>query len=263
MLIRRIYSLVNGLEKKLTDIQKELVKMEEQIITIEKEIEKLQSTEKNIVEWLDWKPNQNIRRRLYEKAGMDTAEYVIKYMNQTRAFNRTLDILPYAISEVTVSEGIYLEFGVFSGKTINKIAETVPKQIIYGFDSFEGLPEKWRTGYEEGTFKVNTLPEVKENVVLVKGWFDKTIPQFLEKHIEPCAFIHIDCDLYSSTKTVFSYLRNRIVKGTVIVFDEYFNYPGWQEGEYRAFQEFVEENNLKYEYLAYVEILEQVAVRII
>lgn len=159
--------------------------------------------------------------------------------------------------------GLFLEFGVYSGKTINTIAEAVPDQLVYGFDSFEGLPEVWRTGYEKGTFQTDTLPEIKKNVVLVKGWFDEKLPAFLKKHLEPCAFIHIDCDLYSSTKTVLSLLKDRIVEGTVIVFDEYFNYPGWQEGEYRAFQEFIEENHLNYEYLAYVEIMEQVAVRIV
>jgi hypothetical protein len=52
------------------------------------------------------------------------------------------------------------------------------------------------------------------------------------------------------------------VEGTVIVFDEYFNYPGWENHEFKAFQEFVEQTNLKYEYLAYNRRHEQVAVKI-
>lgn len=50
---------------------------------------------------------------------------------------------------------------------------------------------------------------------------------------------------------------------TVIVFDEYFNYDGWRQGEFRAFQEFVTEANLGYEYLTYNHRHQQVAVRII
>jgi hypothetical protein len=46
-------------------------------------------------------------------------------------------------------------------------------------------------------------------------------------------------------------LKNQIASGTVIVFDEYFNYPNWQQHEYRAFQEFVKDFNIKYEYIAY------------
>ena len=62
----------------------------------------------------------------------------------------------------------------------------------------------------------------------------------------PVAFIHVDCDLYSSTKTIFSLLSDRIVPGTIILFDEYFNYPNWQQHEYKALQEFVDTKNIKY-----------------
>ena len=48
-----------------------------------------------------------------------------------------------------------------------------------------------------------------------------------------------------------------------IVFDEYFNYPNWQKHEFKAFQEFVAANGIKYEYIGYVTTLEQAAVRII
>jgi len=69
---------------------------------------------------------------------------------------------------------------------------------------------------------------------------------------------HIDCDLYSSTKTVFDWLKPRIRAGT-IVFDEYFNYPNWHQHEFKAFKEFVEECHVKYEYLGYARI--QAAVK--
>ena len=68
--------------------------------------------------------------------------------------------------------------GVFSGKTINHIAKKI-KYNIYGFDSFEGLPEFWREGFEKGTFNLEKkLPIVEPNVKLIKGWFDKTLQNF-------------------------------------------------------------------------------------
>jgi hypothetical protein len=76
------------------------------------------------------------------------------------------------------------------------------------------------------------------------------------------AFLHMDADLYSSTRTVLDMMAPRIVPGTVIVFDEFFNYPGWREGEYRAFMEFVAAHAAQFEWLAYCETHEQVAVRI-
>lgn len=138
----------------------------------------------------------------------------------------------------------------------------MPDKIIYGFDSFEGLPETWRNGFEETSFNLNgNLPQVNENVRLVKGWFNETLPAFVKEHPEPCAFIHVDCDLYSSTKTIFNELKNQIVPGTVIAFDEYFNYPGWQESEYKAFMEFIAWSGLNFEYIARTNY-EQVAVKI-
>lgn len=157
---------------------------------------------------------------------------------------------------------MYLEFGVYTGTTINHIAKLID-DTVYGFDSFKGLPENWRSGYGEGTFRIDGLPEVEKNVKLIPGWFDETLPEFLEDHKENVAFIHVDSDLYSSAKIIFTYLKDRIVSGTIIVFDEYFNYPGWRDGEYKAFKEFINETGKKFRYLAYVEISEQVAVEII
>ena len=56
---------------------------------------------------------------------------------------------------------------------------------------------------------------------------------FLEK---ASSFLHIDSDLYSSARTVLFLLHEQIVSGTIIEFDEYFNYPNWKQHEYKAFQ---------------------------
>lgn len=237
-------------------------------IFIQKELELLEDIQKIVtvsnkkVYRNDWEPNQNIRKQMYEIAKAQTAEYVLKNMSKVKAFNVSLDILTYAISEAVI-KGQYLEFGVYSGGTINHIAKLLPDETVYGFDCFEGLPETWRSGYEQGCFKIEKLPDVKSNVNLVKGLFVETLPIFVQAHSEVCALIHIDCDLYSSTVCVLEGLREQIVEGTILVFDEYFNYPGWQDGEFRAFQEFVAKYHLKYEYIGYVEISEQVAVKII
>ena len=100
------------------------------------------------------------------------------------------------------------------------------------------------------------------NAVLVEGLFADSLPGFLREHPEPVGFLHIDCDLYSSTRTVLTLLAPRLRPGSVIVFDEYFNYPGWQEGEHKAFQEVVAETGLGYEYLGYNRVQTQLAVRI-
>ena len=75
--------------------------------------------------------------------------------------------------------------------------------------------------------------------------------------------MHIDCDLYSSTKTVLENFHSRIKTGTIIVFDEYFNYPGWQEGEYKAFVEYIEKSDFSFEYIGYCRYHQQVALKIV
>ena len=95
---------------------------------------------------------------------------------------------------------LWLEFGVFQGRTINYIS-SFTNDKVYGFDCFNGLPEKWIDGFEKGTFDLNgQLPRVKENVILIKGLFQDTLTTFLNSMNKKVSFVHIDCDLYSSTK---------------------------------------------------------------
>jgi predicted O-methyltransferase YrrM len=146
-----------------------------------------------------------------------------------------------------IKEGLILEFGVATGDTINKIAKAVENRTVYGFDSFEGLPEDWRPGYGTGSFKQNKIPEVLPNVQLVVGLFSDTLPKFVQEHTEPVAFIHVDCDLYSSTKCIFDNLKDKMQDGTIIAFDEIRAYPGFEQHEYKAFNEFLEENKYQWE----------------
>ena len=184
-------------------------------------------------------------------------------MPKVRAFDDRERYLEYVLKQVDDS-GQYIEFGVFQGKSINFISSLKPDKIIYGFDSFEGLPETWwqESRFPKGHFSLNgKLPQVNKNVRLIKGWFNDTLPEFVKEHPEKCAFIHLDCDLYSSAKTIFTELKNQIISGTIIAFDDYFDYPGWQEGEYKAFMEFIAETNLEFEYIARTNSI-RVAVRI-
>eukprot|EP01040_Poterioochromonas_malhamensis_P006366 gene6366-6859_t len=148
-------------------------------------------------------------------------------------------------------ETLWLEFGVFRGSTINYISSHTSGEV-YGFDSFLGLPEKWRDGFDKGAFHMGHLPSVHANVRLLKGWFNETLPRFLrDTHPKKISFIHIDCDLYSSTKYVFDLVKDRLSAGSVIVFDELLNYPGFDgdRGELKAFYEFVTENAVKFEWI--------------
>jgi hypothetical protein len=167
-----------------------------------------------------------------------------------------MDHIQYSLDQVRISSGLYLEFGVREGDSVSFIANYITPRIIYGFDSFEGIPEDWKRRkdgtltYPEGTFSMNGVPEVKDNVRLIKGWFNITLPRFVNEHSEEVSFINIDSDLYSSAKTILTELNNQIIPGTIIYFDEITGwgdlieqYDNWEEGEYKALVEWMNEFN--------------------
>lgn len=146
-------------------------------------------------------------------------------------------------------DGAHCEFGVFSGRTINLCADRRPDVRFDGFDSFEGLPEEW-AGYAAFDFdRKGNMPAVRSNVELHVGWFDVTIPPYRSK-IDKIAYLHVDCDLYSSTVCIFENLGDKLMDGAVIVFDEYFCYPGFEAHEYKAFAEYLAETGKKVEWFA-------------
>lgn len=147
---------------------------------------------------------------------------------------------------------LWMEFGVFSGKSINYISNFTD-DIVYGFDSFYGLPEDWRDGFGKGAFNMNgKYPRVNKNVKLIPGLFEDTLSNFLNENEQKISFIHMDADLYSSTKYVLNALKSRMDAGCIVLFDELVNYPGYDgnNGELRALYEFIQENKIKYEWVA-------------
>jgi len=169
-----------------------------------------------------------------------------------------LDLLPdFPLLERLIEQeipqipGLILEFGVYKGYSIRRIACAVeavaPNRIVYGFDSFEGIPEDWNN-MKAGTFATE-IPYVPANVRLITGWFDQVLEDFLKTTKEPIAFLHVDCDLYSSTDYIFRMLEDRFVSGTIIAFDELAYYDGYEEGEYKAFIELIKRTKKVFNFL--------------
>lgn len=144
-----------------------------------------------------------------------------------------------------------LEFGVFKGNTLRQIRLSLREDIqVFGFDSFRGLPEDWvmQDGkvIKAGSMNANAIPTIK-GVKIFDGWFNDTIPVYLQEAC-PIALLHVDCDLYSSTKEVLWGLNDFIVPGTIIVFDEWFycHEKQFDDHEQKAFYEWAEAKNRKY-----------------
>lgn len=197
------------------------------------------------------------------QAASSSATLIDLLMRNAKACSSRLDVMHAAFSASSTHDGFVCELGVYRGQSLNEIARHYAPEKVYGFDTFTGLPEFWRDGFPEGSFDVSSEKLVFEkNCVLYKGLFSDTLPTFLEQVKAPAKLIHVDCDLYSSTISALHILSPRIQPGTVIVFDEYFNYPGWQEHEHRALCEFLELTGYGCKYLAYNKIGQQIAIAI-
>lgn len=167
-----------------------------------------------------------------------------------------------AAARLAPAQGLVLEFGVGHGESLGWLASEAAGRRVVGFDSFEGLPEDWRTGFERGAFDDASPDRPGSPGELVVGWFDDTLPEFLSGTGEPISLLHVDCDLYSSTVTVLAAALPRMAPGGVVVFDEFFNYPGWSHHEAKAWQQAVATMGLTPEYVGYVPSWEQVSARL-
>ncbi|HNP63412.1 MAG TPA: class I SAM-dependent methyltransferase [Woeseiaceae bacterium] len=194
------------------------------------------------------------------EAKRETLDYIRQHMIDAPYFEKHQALVQYAVNQVGTS-GLTLEFGVGRGKSIRWIAGAVT-DTVHGFDSFEGIQEHWN-GNPIGSFAQKKLPKVPDNVEFHIGYFDETLPAFLQLRDDPVAFLHVDCDLYSSTVCIFEHLGQRLQPGTIILFDEYYNFHRWKQHEFRAFQEFVASSGIEYEYIAFSVTGQQVAVRVL
>lgn len=141
-------------------------------------------------------------------------------------------------------EGVALEFGVGRGESTRIIAEHMP---VIGFDSFQGLPEDWRDEFPKGSFAADP-PYGITNCRLVVGRFEQTLWSYPLNNL-PIGLVHIDCDLYSSTKTVLDYVP--LTPGCVVVFDEWHGYDGCEAHEKRAWREYADRTRITWTVLGH------------
>lgn len=126
------------------------------------------------------------------------------------------------------------EFGVYQGETVRLIgelfyAQQLPMDVIYGFDSFQGLPDE-APGvdrfylFNRGMFADVGNVWAARNAKYIKGWFSDLTPEDVTaNHMKPASLVHIDGDLYRSAvdSLTFMFANKLIVPGTVVAYDEF------------------------------------------
>lgn len=137
------------------------------------------------------------------------------------------DVLAEAI-KLAPARGSFAEFGVATGTTLKVLAAN---RFTLGFDSFQGLPEAWNR-LPKGEFAQKDPPLVANSRLVIGLYGPDTL-----KVKEPCALLHVDCDLYQSAKIALEWFKQNRAPNAVVVFDEFFGYESCEQHEQRAWAE--------------------------
>ena len=205
---------------------------------------------------------------------IDAASAVVGFILNSRPVMRAIEIVDnrspncmcergmlrqaFVFKSINKVEGDYFEFGLWKGKTF-RYAHHMKRRfqqnelMLWGFDSFQGLPEiddAKDNVWHEGAFKCSEADfrrilrrsGVKESeYTLVPGFYEDSLNEALDERLigKKAAIVYVDCDLYLSTKVVIEYIRRYFTNGTILCFDDFYNYRGAaDQGEQLALSEF-------------------------
>lgn len=177
--------------------------------------------------------------------------HLLEAMNHLRVAGAAGRVLPQT----------FFEFGCHSGRTFSAAVNAsrylrMSNAQFYAFDSFEGLPETneaddgyFRTG-SFCTSRADFVRIVKEKTGLklpdaniVQGFYCDSLTAELQARLPKVGVVHIDVDLYSSTMDVLAFLKPLLVPGSLLVFDDWYCFPGGSlQGERKALSEFLQTN---------------------
>jgi O-methyltransferase len=121
--------------------------------------------------------------------------------------------------------GDMAELGVARGASAKMIAARAPDRVLHLFDTFEGLPDP--SAQDGARFKKrqyrHTLEEVQGyldsgNLRFYKGLFPETASDLSTTRF---AFVHLDADLYESTRAGLEWFYPRLNRGGILVSHDY------------------------------------------
>lgn len=168
-----------------------------------------------------------------------------------------------------IPEGNLLEFGVYNGNTLARLIQRKQFVEVWGFDSFQGLPDNkegnpdWPIGafnsVRDGGF--NNAEEIKAYIInragrpdikLVEGFFNESLTADLGERLHNTAsYIHLDCDLYTSTADVLNWLlKYRVPKeGSLFRYDDWYGFSNIG-GQKAAHERYAQKYNASFQMVA-------------
>ncbi len=146
------------------------------------------------------------------------------------------------LQSVNHLEGNIAEVGCYKGGIGYYLSKYSIGKSVYLFDTFEGIPMKSKYDrHKIGDFDKVSYEEVKDyfkddiNVRVIKGVFPISAKEHISDTDKFC-FVHLDADQYESTKDALEFFYPKMVKGGIIVFDDWL----WLKGVIVAIREFFE-----------------------
>ena len=201
--------------------------------------------------------SESVPMLMRRDAVVDSFNYAKENMKGSYSFLDRFAGLTLSIEEARrrfPSRKSVLEFGVYKGGMINYQARKFPDLHFTGFDSFQGLQEQWSGMAPEKTFDLGgKLPKLRGNVTLIKGWFAESGSRWKADNpaSETPLLVHVDCDTYAATVDVLQFCADYVEHGLILHFDDYFGFPDWREGGFKALKQISEQNRWQLTYLAY------------
>jgi len=251
-----------AIDPRLSGIEAQTAELQREVLDLAAELKAMRRRVESHLPRPDGRPEHLARYNLADvlawRAAQTSAEFIEEHMSDAVAMPSRADHLRHAVGHAP-GTGVILECGVGSGESLTWLEDLTGSRRVVGFDSFEGLPEDWRPGFDAGAFAQRERGRFRRAELCV-GLFEDTLPAFIAALDEPIALLHVDCDLYSSTRTVLSHCMPRLAPNAVVVFDEFFNYPGWQQHEAKAWFDWLDDTATDVTYLSFVPSWEQVAV---
>ena len=176
------------------------------------------------------------------RVGRDWPEFLGFTMIGERRLRNIVDSVCYVVEHQI--PGQFMEAGVWRGgasimmkATLNALGQT---RKVYLADSFQGMP---KANHPKDSIDISAVDVLSvseqdvlanfekfnlldDNVITIPGFFSDSLPT---ANIPPLAILRLDADMYESTLTCLNILFDKVVKGGVIIIDDYFSWKSCRE----------------------------------
>lgn len=179
-------------------------------------------------------------------AAQESVQWIYENARGAEQFGDRNAVADYALDrafetfELGTGVALVAEFGCYTGTMTRHLWRRLSTCEYHAFDSFRGVPGHEPFAIAPGSFDLGgkVPPSLPAGVLVHAGTFENTLPAFRAGMLgRPLAFAYIDCDLYPAVRCVLDNIEPLLVNGSIVVFDDWYNFPNWREHSHKAARE--------------------------